>query len=574
MPEVPESVPSKAVTEKTAPIQYIPGQHVRIRSSGKTGDASTPAYREGIHDSIKKSLVAGRQLISPYLVLRVMMSDGFDFVVGSGPKGMIDVMDEVIAAAPEFDLEPLSVKLFGTTEVIYKPRGLPLEDALKKEYPDIFDRIQIVGPTSYVILNDLDFARKKTLEAKVAKTQANLLKVRSMMSMADRIVPLVQDKEYVTLVEIAAQLAGTDDERADPNGKFRKQIAEILKELEFTADTMEVGGKRTKVFRAPFAETGQPPLPAEPEETTGMKEQTEEDIQEETIPLSETPQNPQDMVEDESVPLDRKELPADWKVKVQTFLQGSLSRSYMSLEELILRAVGKIPQELGVSSRIQVSKYMSSLGLDSTVIDERKVFHPEGNAPSEEELRSHFSQLDREIMEVLDIKVSDAPPWMNESQRVNLSYLEHASLLLCEEGTHTRSGLFPGHPSVDWQRRAMGVFQSYGLVSVHGSAFFTTYSGVQPAIEQALDRDFLLGIFWKRETIRNEEVEEEKPEPEKAEPEPEKALSEAAKDDGEETDLIKMVQDMFEALKNHAEEIRKLKKRVKQLEGGKGLTDA
>lgn len=258
-------------------------------------------------------------------------------------------------------------------------------------------------------------------------------------------------------------------------------------------------------------------------------------------------------------------VPVEWTERITTFLQGDgAGMTFVSLDWLILEAVGEIPNTVHLAARRHLSHHMVSVGLIQVKYGrlERKVFHVDGEPPSDEEMEAHFVKVDSGIREALGIKVSDAPPWMSEEQKDNLSCLEHAVLLLNEKGVHSRSDLFPGHSNHDWQRRVILALSSKGLIATHGKFRTAVYSGVIPLIEQALDRAFLLDVFWHRESRGGPG------------PEPDHGADEEHGDDGDDgvvhhtvESLSAAITEIMAVLEDHANTIRSLKKRVKSLEG-------
>ncbi len=226
------------VTVFDAPVHYKKGEEFRVPYSTRTGDASSGPYRDQVRNVVRSAIKAGRLLVSPYMVLRVMISEGREYVPEGGPEGMNGALAAIMSEA-EFDMQELNYLAWGWPGKIYKHRPSGLEEALRRECPDIFERIHILpsgpGPSyDYVILNDIDFAMKKTARERLERLEAEKGKLQEVMSLVERVAEVVGRAEHVTTRELAKQLATNEEERADPDGKFKKKIAEALKNLRFT----------------------------------------------------------------------------------------------------------------------------------------------------------------------------------------------------------------------------------------------------------------------------------------------------------------------------------------------------
>jgi hypothetical protein len=583
-----------------------PPDHVFILPDPQEiGGPNSKSYRDKVREIVRKAhLDPNKWFIDPRPVMELIQDAGGPFVGKERMEALLTEMSEEIGITPiDVVSGVVHLKLFIASDST-------IEKAASK-WSDRGEEIEILSPTSLRVLSKAEMNARITAAVRENADRKSSIERESFVAFCRSVEALAGPMSATTTREVFDLLPKSDGEGDDADGKLRKKIAAALKEIGFLPQTSVVDGKKTKVFvrRRPtslLGEEGAGKAAMEarlaheegPRAEMGrldhkMQVEKDQETLAETAVVGDGDVHPVAVaVSGDGVPAsppggsaqdeDQLLLPADWKEKIAAFLQGAGSdRTHVSLEGIILEALDRIPQEIRVMDRGRLSQYLTSIGLVNVKYDnhgdsksERKMFHVEGNPPSEDEMREHFKDLDTRIMERLDIRVSDAPDWMTEEQRVNLSYLEHAVLLLCEDRPHNRTGLFPGHPNPDWQRKVVSSLAERGLVVSNGGGWSMTYSGVRPSIEQALDRSFLLDMFWKREVARSAQGPRSQQASENG-PEEEETAEEAGPEEGTVTvaELSAMVQDMFEALKNHAEEIRKLKRRVRDLES-EGDSDA
>jgi len=607
---VPKSSPGSALEpEARAPAADVPAEP-------KIGDPDSESYRDMVRKIVGRGSRAmggtkGRTL-DPRQVMLEIRNAGGPHVDKLRMESLLESMSGELQITPvDADIRGIHLKmfLFGNST---------LEESLEGGY-DIPGDIEILSPTSFKVLTRLELDMRRTAALRREEERAEAEERASFEAFCKSVLEIAGSIDPVTTTAIFDRLPKSDGEKDDSDGKLRKRIAEALKEIGLVPRVVTVDGRKVKVFEQRFqvrmaalkaaaeaqmvteekarmekdkldneerlAEDTDAKFIVDPEgvtrfagEPTIMEVGLEPEPAPEPVGSSEPEPEPEPGVR-ENLAL----LPADWKEMLARFLQGPGSgMTYISLEGIIFEAFGRIPQEIRVMDRGRLSAYLMSLGLVNAKFNnhgdknsERKMFHVEGIPPSDEEMKEHFSKLDAAIMERLDIKVTDAPDWMSEDQRRDLAYLEHAVLQLCEDRPHNRIGLFPGHPSPNWQRSVVSSLISYDLVSQSGSGWSVTYSGVRPAILEALDRDFLLEAFWPKEFERFRgppSATARAPEPESApshEPEREQGLEEEIPADRPPPTLEALeatVMDLFELLKDHSKTIMNLKRRVKELE--------
>lgn len=345
--------------------------------------------------------------------------------------------------------------------------------------------------------------------------------------------------------------AGEGTAKAVDMSDVDEMIEELLRPVEYRDPDPGVADDEPAVERVPGIHVERAPEPQEQ-------------------PMTEREQEPS---RDPDPPDDHPSgrLPKDWKELVNAYIGGIPERTFVSMDEVLLRGIHVMPHDVDFRQKGHVSRHLVNMGLEPGSYKDRKYVFAPRSRPDDEQLESHFSEIDRLIVDAIGISATNHPEWMEESDVVNLSYLEHAALTLWEGVPRPRSALFPGHRDEEWQRRVLAKMIEDGLVNPVGEGFFKTYVGVEGA-DDILDREYLIPTFWPGRDSRQEEPGQEEPEeapkseaePEEQEPPPPKGAPES---------LEGLVKEMYAVLQDHAETIRKLKARVKELEIRTGVRD-
>lgn len=271
-------------------------------------------------------------------------------------------------------------------------------------------------------------------------------------------------------------------------------------------------------------------------------------------PVGTTPSQPPA----EAQPYDRQsgQMPEGWEGVVPRFLKG---RRTVTVSEAMFAVVGKRAFEYGNSQAARVAKELASHGFVSKTYHGTKIYVLNGERVSDQEMR-----------EELYISCPSPPDYIEKSlpkiERVRIHDFEEALLRLSDHTKRMRRAeIFPTNFDVIWQISVLDYLEKVGLAIRFGDRFDTLYAGEKDKIQS------VIGDGYPEDLISSGTVKARESEP------PRESQPPAADpvDEGEGEDLPEQPKDkdaliaaMYQALENHREEIKSLKRRVKALERG------